>query len=203
MASDFELLHAWRQGDTSAGSELFRRHFDRLVRFFCNKVEESEYEDLIQRTMLACVESRDRFHGRSSFRTFLFSIARHQMLMHFRRKRTRPDLDFAVTSIAALGTSPSQAAAREQDKGLLLEALRQLPVDVQILIELHYWEDLSAGELAPMFDVDPTTIRTRLHRARSRLRETIEALEPDPSLRERAFGGLQTWERELHRDHGS
>lgn len=197
VSEDFELLHRWRDGNTEAGSELFARHFDRLVRFFANKVDEPEYEDLIQRTLLSCVESRDRFREESSFRTYLFAVARNEMLMHFRRKRSRPELDFSQTTLEALRTSPSEHAIRGQEKALLLDALQRLPVDAQLLVELHYWEGLDPGELAAIFGIDRTTVRTRLHRTRSRLREIIEELGDDPTARAEALGGLDTWAREV------
>ena len=108
------------------------------------------------------------------------------------QRRQRPEADFSTDSAADLGTSPSLAAAREQEHRLLLDALHRLPVDTQMLIELHYWEGMDAAALAGMFEVDPTTIRTRLHRARARLRQSIEQLERDPGRRERAFEGVTT-----------
>ena len=74
---DFETLDRWRAGDRAAGNELLRRHFDGLYRFFRNKVDEG-VDDLIQRSFLACVESKDRFRKQASFRTYLFTVARHE-----------------------------------------------------------------------------------------------------------------------------
>jgi RNA polymerase sigma-70 factor (ECF subfamily) len=85
MRSDAELLDAWRAGDQSAGDDLFQRHFDALYRFFSSKLS-SGVEDAIQQTLLGCVEARDRFRGDGSFRSFLFAIARHQLLAAFRTR---------------------------------------------------------------------------------------------------------------------
>ena len=72
---DEALLEAWRASDSKAGSALFRRFFPQCRRFFVTKVPERDIEDLLQRTLTAMVEARDRFRGDASFRTFVLSIA--------------------------------------------------------------------------------------------------------------------------------
>ena len=184
-ASDADLLEHWRAGDRDAGNTLLQKHLQPLLRFFANKVPESDYHDLAQRSLMRCVEARDRIREGSSFRAYLFAIARNEMLMHFRRRGGGPDIELGLTSVAALGTTPSRAVARDQEQAFLVTALQSLPVDVQLLLELHYWEEMPAAELASVFDIDPTTVRTRLHRARARLRAALEEAQTPPSLRER------------------
>ena len=97
MADDAELLEQWRAGDRKAGEALFDRHFDAVARFFRNKVDRG-IDDLIQRTFLACVESRDRFRGDSSFRTYAFAVGRHVLGKPGRSKRRpRGQCDLAIT----------------------------------------------------------------------------------------------------------
>ena len=64
----------------------------------------------------------------------------------------------------------------------MIAALQQLPVDQQMLLELHYWEDQDISSLAEVFDVPPTTIRTRLHRACKALREVVGKIAPPGAL---------------------
>lgn len=183
MESDFELLDRWRADDQDAGNQLFKRHFESLCQFFENKLDGNDVADLVQRTFLACVSSRDKFRKQSSFRTFLFAIARNQLYTFFRQKRAAPDrLDFAHESVADLGTSPSSAFARDERHVLLLRALQLVPVDQQLLLELHYWEGLDAGQLAEVFGIERTTARTRLHRARERLKTDFERLNQAAGL---------------------
>ncbi|MEX1364513.1 MAG: sigma-70 family RNA polymerase sigma factor, partial [Nannocystaceae bacterium] len=86
--TDRALLEQWRAGDAGAGNTLFERHFDTIARFVKNKVShQGELEDLVQQVFLRCVEGRDRFEGRSSFRTYLFAVAHNTLLEHFRRRR--------------------------------------------------------------------------------------------------------------------
>jgi RNA polymerase sigma factor (sigma-70 family) len=171
--SDFDLLDRWRAGEESAGQELFARYFDSLCGFFATKCH-GEADELVQRTFLACVRSKDAFRKQSSFRTYVFTVARHELYHHLReRKRDDQRLDFNVTSIAELVTTPVTRLARDAERRQLLEALRTLPVEQQTLLELHYWEELDMASLAEIFETSPATIRVRLHRARRALRDRL------------------------------
>ena len=174
-ASDFDLLDHWGQGDLAAGSALFQRHFDSLYRFFRNKLQNG-VEDLMQQTLLACVESRSRFRREASFRTFLFQTARFQLYAHYRALRKDTQIDFADVTVEKLGTSPSGAVARRQDARMLLEAMRRLPVEYQLVMELSFWEGLSGGEIAEIMEIPEPTVRSRLRRCTERLRSEMEQI---------------------------
>lgn len=199
MRSDVELLEAWRAGDGAAGRALFERHISALSRFFRTKVGD-EREDLIQGTFLACVESRDRVRDGASFRAYLFRIARNKLYDHLARGHRGPSRPDPLTqSCIDLGASPSRMLAKSQQDQHLLLALRRLPVALQILLELHYWEGLSTAELAQVLEIPQGTVKTRLFRARGLLREQLEsAAGPDggggstPSLPD-----LDAWARSL------
>lgn len=194
-ASDFELLDAWREGDKQAGNELFERYFEAISRFFRNKTAEA-VDDLVQEVFLTCLRNRDAFRKQASFRTYLFQIARSRLYDHY-RKRARSPLDFTSQSAADLGTSPSRAAARKQEHQLLLLALRSIPVDQQIALELYYWEELSGPELAQVLDISPNTVRSRLHRARKAVEEALAKLASSPHELETTLENFEGWARAL------
>lgn len=189
MVDDFELLERWSAGDRDAGGVLLRRHFDTLMRFFYGKVG-GDIEDIVQTTLLGCIEARARFRGECSFRTFLFAIARKNLLKYYRAKSRDREVDPAVSSVWDLGTSPSSAVARRERAELLLIALQRVPIDFQLALELHYWEGLAAAEIATVLDIDPGTARTRLHRGRKALRAALDQLEPDRKASERELERL-------------
>lgn len=177
MADDLELLTAWRDGDEAAGNQLVGRYFTQVYGFFRNKVDAADVDDLTQRTFLKCTESIEAFRAEASFRTYLFVIARNELYQHYRkRKGTRPSVDFSEVSVAALGTTPSEFAVRQREHKLLLEALRQIPLDQQIALELYFWEGLRGPELASVLQVPEGTVRTWLRRGRLALADRIEAL---------------------------
>jgi RNA polymerase sigma factor (sigma-70 family) len=199
---DAALVERWRNGDQAAGEQLFGRHFDTLYRFFATKC--ADPGDLTQATLLAVVRSRQQFAGRSSFRTYLFSIARNELYDHLRAQK-RAHFDPAISSIIDLVTTPATRLDRGDDHRRLCLALRELPLEQQTLLELHYWEDLDAAALAEVFDAPPTTIRTRLHRARLALRERLLASPLAPasssasSSVEAQIDELDTWARRQRR----
>ncbi len=173
MEDDLALLEHWRGGDQRAGQELFGRHFADVFRFFEHKVG-PEADDLAQRTFMACVVSRDRFRGQSSFRTYVFAIARNELYSHLRARPRGEQIDFEATSIADLVTSAGSRLDKARTAEALRAVLRELPAEQQLLLELHYWHDLDAAALAQVFEVPPGTIRVRLLRARKALRERFD-----------------------------
>lgn len=169
--TDHTLWLAWLDGDTDAGEAFVQRHFLSVHRFFSRKVGPAA-DELTQRTFLGLIEGGAAFEGRSSIRSYLYGIARIQLLRHFEGRGLLPE-NAASTSLADLGPSPSRVVAQREGRERLHEAMMQLPLDHQLSLELHYWEGLSVQETAEALGVAPGTIKSRLARARERLRETL------------------------------
>ncbi len=176
MQDDFQLLEQWRGGNTTAGSQLLQRYFDNLYRFFSSKVDD-EVEDLIQGTLLACVRYQNSLDGVESFRAYLFTVARNELYRHLRKRAKRDVVDFGVTSVIVLGVSPASAVAQRQQQARLVAGLRTLPVELQLVLELHYWEGLSTAELAEVIEAPQGTVKSRLRRARTLLAAALESAE--------------------------
>jgi RNA polymerase sigma-70 factor (ECF subfamily) len=195
---DRRALAAWQAGDRTAGEELLERHFARVFRFFRNKLP-AQASDLAQQTFLAALEAKQRIAADRSFRAYLFGIARN--LLYGELRRVRPDLDNAGDiSIVDTGiASPSLGYVLREEKRLLLGALRRLPLEHQIALELYYWEDLPVRDVAEIIGVPEGTVRSRLARARDALRELLAAPNPEVSdaLRDRTIDELDRWAREL------
>lgn len=192
---DAALLEAWRAGDRAAGQVLFARYYELVARFFVNKVGDGS-ADLIQRTFLACVEGLPRFRGDGSFRSYLFAVAYRQLCRHYRdRKGDRIELD----SVSAVDLDPSLSGmiAERQELRLFLRGLREIPLELQVVLELHYWEQCSVAEIATALEIPEGTVKSRLRRGREQLRATVERLATTPQLAETTLNGLETWAREV------
>lgn len=171
VSSDAELFAAWCEGDNKAGNTLLGSHFSRLYCFFHNKAAD-QTEDLIQQTMIACLEARTHVRDHSSFRAFLLGIARHK-LYDFLRGAARSRTDFGVSSIRDLRPSPSSMLARDRAQITVLESLQALPVSLQVVLELHYWDELRVRELADVLEVPEGTVKSQLRRGREALAKEL------------------------------
>lgn len=197
VSTDDELLQAWREGDRQAGEQLFDRHFKALTRFFRNKAGEN-IDDLIQQTVLGLLEAEERFRGESSFRSFVFGVAYNVLRNHYRRARRDADhLNFGVTSVFELGTGPVELMARKHEQHLLLQALRKIPIEHQVLLELYFWEPLTAPEIATILEAPVGTVRTRLRRAKALLEAEIGTLSADPTLLHSTLSNLEDWAKSV------
>lgn len=195
-ADDARLVMAWRRGDDEAGAELFRRYYAPVARFYRSKVG-PQAPDLVQRCFLRCLEIRARIREGASFRCFVFGVARNVLLEHYRGVRASTRIDFTEHTVEDLSPTPTSELAQGEQSRLLLLALRRLPVDQQIVIELYYWEDLNAREIAEIYEVPEPTIRTRLRRAKLRLEEELESLAQTPQAAAETSSSLDVWARRL------
>jgi RNA polymerase sigma-70 factor, ECF subfamily len=181
--TDLGLLVAWRNGDRRAGRRLLERQLPTLQRFFTNKTPNGA-EDLIQKTMLECIRSVDRFEPRAQFRTYLLAIAYRVLLHHFRHKaRKDAPVDPLVDTVERLSAGPFTRLMRQTEKELLLQALRKLPLRLQTVFELYYWEQMSARECAIVLEIPEGAVKSLLRRGKELLREAVE--RGDGSQRER------------------
>jgi RNA polymerase sigma factor (sigma-70 family) len=201
-ATDPELLEAWRAGEEAAGSELLRRHFDGLFRFFRARFDDG-VADLVQRTLLAAVEARDRLPA-TGFRAYLFGIAHKQMLMHWRKASSRRErMALVGDPPASTGGSPSKRVVQSEERRLLLTALRRLPLEMQVLVQLYYWDGLGTAEIAHALEIPAGTVKSRLFRARELLKDSIAALAASPTTLESTLSGFEGWLRSLHAELAS
>ena len=139
-----------------------RRHYASLQRFFELKAPESA-EDLTQTTMLACIEAHHRFRGDAPFKSFLFGIARRQLLLYLRSQR-RHERMIAFRQAQGPDTvvTPSRCASLREEQTAMLMGLNALPVQLQMTLQLYYWEGMKVHEVASVFGVADSTIKPRL-----------------------------------------
>jgi RNA polymerase sigma-70 factor (ECF subfamily) len=183
VETDAALLERWRGGSREAGAEIFRRHFPSIYRFFEGKAG-SEADDLVQATFMACLKSGDSFRADGTLRWYLLGIARHELYAFFGRMK-KQTVDFGVTSLADFATTPATRLARAQEIGHLKAALERLPLEQQLLLEHHYWEEMDAAALAEMFQAKAGAIRVRLLRARKALKAELAAVEAEAGSTQR------------------
>jgi RNA polymerase sigma-70 factor (ECF subfamily) len=86
---------------------------------------------------------------------------------------------------------------RRQEERLLLDALRAIPLDYQIVLELAFFEDMSRSQIAETLGLPAGTVASRLRKARELLRSEIEAIAQSPELLEATVTGVDDWARNV------
>lgn len=197
--TDGELLLLWRGGDFASGEALFERYYYIVERFFLNKVGNA-VKDLVQETFARCVASRGQIRENEQFRVYLFGIAYNVLKAHLReRYRGGQPLDASESSVRDLQPGPVTQLVERREHRVLLEALRNIPVDDQVVLELHYWEDVTTDEISAVLGIPIGTARGRLQRARNKLLEAIQRLNASPEELTSTVARLEDWARQCRK----
>src|SRR5690349_10744471 len=175
------LIEKVKAGDRpalDALTRLIRPHVERqLARY---PVSDDDRLDLVQSTLLQVVRRIRSFRGDSSFTTWLFRVTANEALMLMRsqrRQRARLVEGLDLEDLSALPTvrscSDDDAASLAEREAHVRHALGELPEDYRDVVVAHYHEDLGLSEIAQKFMVSESAVRSRLHRARVRLRAIL------------------------------
>lgn len=203
MEDDGQLLEAWRGGDKKAGRRLVEGHYPTVERFFFNKVGDRA-ADLIQLSFLRIVEARSRVRPGSDFRAYLLGIARNVLYEHYRQvRKDLGRLDFESESVMDISPTPSSWMAGEQEARLLLEALKRIPIDYQIVLELYYWENMRSREVAEILEMPEGTARSRIRRAKQLLEQQLTVLASSPAELHSTTTNLEQWAAQLKEQIGA
>ncbi|MEM9457378.1 MAG: sigma-70 family RNA polymerase sigma factor [Myxococcota bacterium] len=195
MGMDAELLYAWRRGDTQAGQRLFRRYYEPVARFFANKLRDPP-ADLVQETLMRCVKGRDQIREDSNFRSYLFGVAYRVLTDHLRAQYKTPDAIHSV-SIQDLDPGPSTIIHRAQEAQLLVQALRSIPLELQVILELRYWERMNSTEISHVLDMPAATVRGRLRQGRQLLEDALRKLAASPQVALQTLSDIDAWAEKI------
>ncbi len=180
-----QWFRSWVSGDAKAGRQLIQHFYQRVFRFFFDKVGPEVARDLTQETFETLCARKGDFRGDSTIRSFLFGIARWKLVHYFERRRVhgerfQPASD--TLEIPAVDASITSLFSNRQREIILVRALRTLALDDQIILELKDYESMTARDIAAAFGVGRDTMSTRITRARRRLAGAVETLAASASL---------------------
>jgi RNA polymerase sigma factor (sigma-70 family) len=168
--SDAEVFAA-SLSEPTAFVDVFDRHFDAIHRYLRRRVGKEIADELASETFAQAFEHRKRYdRRRADARPWLYGIA-HNLLRHHYRDEER-----ALRAYARTGVDPVQASA--EDTGLpgpdLADALAALSPGERDVLLLIAWAELEYAEAAQALQIPVGTVRSRLSRARGRVRELLE-----------------------------
>jgi len=178
---DEEVVGRVLRGDVGLFEILMRRHNPRIYRVARAIVkDEAEAEDVMQQAYVNAYAHLSQFAGRARFSTWLTRIAVYEALARARRRqRLEPIEEDTVADegetrgLAAKGADPEQQALAGELRVLLESAIDALPEAFRSAFVLREVEGLSTAEAAECLGINEETVKTRVHRARGRLRETL------------------------------
>jgi RNA polymerase sigma-70 factor, ECF subfamily len=181
---DRALLDRIRAGDMEACNDCVREHARGVYRLALRLLRnEAEAEDVMQETFLSAFKGISKFDGRSELRTWLYRIAHNAALMHLRRTRhdfvpveeTGDSKDGAPIPRQLFDWSrlPTKEFEKAEIRAELENAVGELPEALRAVFVMRELEDLSTDETAKALGVKIEVVKTRLHRARLRLRERL------------------------------
>jgi RNA polymerase sigma-70 factor, ECF subfamily len=186
--SDYELVERVRAGDAVAFELIMRRHNRRLFRLARSVLRNgAEAEDIVQETYVRAYAKLDEFVGPHGFAAWLARIAFNEALGRARGWGRVVSLDEHVSGgegdgdvqrIETMRTpqpDPERLAGNGELRRLLEDAIDALPDDFRAVFVLRAVEGMGIAETAETLSIRPETVKTRFHRARGRLQETLGA----------------------------
>jgi RNA polymerase sigma-70 factor (ECF subfamily) len=175
--TDAEVVRRVRAGDPGLFEVLMRRHNQRLYRALRSLLrDEAEVEDAMQQAYLNAYLHLGQFEERSSFATWLTRIAVHEAFGRLRKKKRSPEA-LTMPDTDELGTAtdpdPERLAFVGELRGLLEAEIDALPEAYRTVFVLREVEGLSTLDTAGSLEVSEDVVKTRLLRAKARLRERL------------------------------
>lgn len=179
-------LEALRGGDKAEFARLVEAYSDMIYRLALKMLKDpQDAEDILQETFIKAYRYLPNFEGRSNPSTWLYRIATNEALMFLRRQKQVPlsiddpletaDQDAEPLQIMDWCCMPEQEIMSTEARAYLDEAIQELSPGLRVVFLLRDIEGLSTRETAEVLDLSETAVKTRLSRARLRLRELLTA----------------------------
>jgi RNA polymerase sigma-70 factor (ECF subfamily) len=178
------LVAAAKGGDAAAFEELVNRYERKIFRLTMNITRNREdAEDAMQDAFMKAYSHLDRFQEESRFYTWLVRIAANEALMRLRKRRPNQvsldepietDDDFIPQQIEDWGPSPEQRFAQTEMRDILRGVIEELTPDFRIVFVLRDVEGLSTEETAEAVGISEAAVKSRLLRARLKLRQKLD-----------------------------
>lgn len=181
---DMCLVAAAKNGDHQAYAELCRRHsqqiFQTVLRITGNI---ADAEDTLQEALLKAYVHIRGFEERSAFSSWLTRIAVNSALMLLRKRRSQllysfesgPEADdFKLPEPIEVSHNPEESCIQNALENELAHAIRYLPPTLRVVMQIRYQEEVAVAEIAKMLGISKSAAKSRLSRARSRIRRHLD-----------------------------
>lgn len=197
---DTELVTLTQGGDTRAFDELVARYRDKVYRLsFKILRHEEDAAEALQDTFLSAFRGLPKFKSESTFSTWLYRIATNASLMKYRKRRaghvsyeqsqsTNPDAE-PLQIESDWSARPEQELLDSETREVLSVEIDRLPDDLRTVFVLRDIQEQSNLDVANELGLSVAAVKSRLHRARIRLRDRLDRYFKDKVSRKDAGRG--------------
>ncbi len=186
MTDGDAFLQKLRRGDPVAFSQFVEENQHKVYTLALKMLNDpQEAEDVLQETFLSAYKALPNFEGRSSLSTWVYRIASNASLMRLRKKQPNTvSVDEPLTLDAGDSVprqfvdwsgAPEDKLLNSESRQVMDEAVAELPESLRLVFILRDIEGLSTAETGEVLGLSEGAVKTRLHRARLRLRERLSA----------------------------
>ena len=186
--TDQKLIDRCLDGETAAFGRLVERYQDRLFNAMVRILRShDDARDVTQDAFVQACRKLSSFRGEARFYSWLFRIAYNAAISHKRRTHRRSESLETLNEVTGTETPdrhpdsrPSRRLEQSEQQAMILGALNELSDDYRTVLVLKDIEGVKYEQIAEIIDCPVGTVRSRIHRARSEMREKLrDLLKPD------------------------
>lgn len=189
--SDEKMMLEFKEGNTASFERLVAKYERPLLNYFSRSINDKLLaEDLTQEVFLSVVKARKKYKPIAKFSTWLFAIARNQLLMEFRKKQPKIlSIDSNLSSESNANTTklkfpiaddsplPSDEYEKTKIKNIIESEIGKLDEKFRTVILLKHFEDMTCEEISEILHIPVGTVWSRLHYATNILANKLESLK--------------------------
>ncbi|MCZ6757848.1 MAG: RNA polymerase sigma factor [Bacteroidetes bacterium] len=174
---DYALIEAFQAGDEFAFVGIYNRYKGAVYAFCCKMLVDSEQaQDVTQETFLRIYENRDRLLKSSSFKSWLFTIARNQCLNSLRRSKRHTEFDVNLESSLPAMETPYSKMEKNEQVCFVTQFIQSLKPEYREVLILREYQNLTYEEIAAVTRSSISAVKSRLFKARRKLRKVMEPM---------------------------
>lgn len=191
QSTDEELIRRTLAGEQTAFADLVRRYQRRVastVRSVLGDLSREDLADVTQEIFILVFRALPGFRGDSQFGTYLTRIALRHCYREGKRRRSRKSLFFSFDSagsseesleskIPARGGASDRPIVAEERRQAVIDAMGHLPEEFRTVLVLRIVEEMPVEEVAEALGVSTGTVKSRLYRAKEKMRELLAGEE--------------------------
>jgi RNA polymerase sigma-70 factor, ECF subfamily len=170
---DKDLIAAILNGDRTAGDQLARRYYTQLYAYFAPRIGREDARDLTQLTLMHTVVRVHRFRAESTFRHYVFAVARRALSEHYRRCKRSVETVPLGSEPAASQTTPSERVFKVECHAAIMRTVAALADHYRLVVSMHL-DGADNFEIAQTLNIEYNTVRSRLSRGLARIKARLK-----------------------------